>query len=233
MGFFSYVIPYGLVYWAEQFVPSGLAAVLFGGYPFFVLLFSYIFLPGEKIGFFKVLGIILGFSGILIIFSENIGGDISSYLIGMTALVLSAVTQAGNSVVIKKYGHYLNPLSMNFVPMAIAGIAFLIIAFLFEDFNQLIFDANAFISVLYLALFGTVIAFTGYYWLLKRISVVILSLITFINPIIALILGWIIYNEQLSSRYLWGSILVLTGLLWANLGNALLNSKRRKKTTQL
>jgi len=233
MGFFSYVIPYGLVYWAEQFVPSGLAAVLFGVYPFFVLLFSYIALPGEKIGFFKVLGIILGFSGILIIFSENIGGDISSYLLGMTALVLSAVTQAGNSVVIKKYGHYLNPLSMNFVPMAIAGIAFLIIAFLFEDFNQLIFDANAFISVLYLALFGTVIAFTGYYWLLKRISVVILSLITFINPIIALILGWIIYNEQLSSRYLWGSILVLTGLLWANLGNALLNSKRKKRTAQL
>ncbi len=230
MAFFSYVIPYGLVYWAEQFIPSGLAAVLFGVYPFFVLLFSYVALPGESIGFFKVLGIVLGFGGILVIFSENLGGDISSYFLGMTALVLSAATQAGNSVVIKKFGKYLNPLSMNFIPMGIAGISFLIIAHLFEDFNQLKFDATAYISVLYLALFGTVIAFTGYYWLLKRISVVILSLITFINPIIALILGWIIYNEQLTSRYLWGSILVLTGLLWANLGSAIFNKRRRKKT---
>ncbi|MDO8549402.1 MAG: EamA family transporter [Ignavibacteria bacterium] len=230
MGFFSYVIPYGLVYWAEQFVPSGLAAVLFAVYPFFVLLFSYMALPGESIGFYKVLGIVLGFGGILVIFSENIGGDISSYLLGMTALVLSGITQAANVVVIKKYGHYLNPLSMNFIPMIIAGIFFLIIAFLFEDFNLLVFDTNAYLSVLYLALFGTVITFTSYYWLLKRVNVVILSLIAFINPMIALLLGWFIYNEQLSSRHLWGSILVLTGLLWANLGNAIFNTRRRKKT---
>jgi drug/metabolite transporter (DMT)-like permease len=233
MGFFSYVIPYGLVYWAEQFVPSGLAAVLFGVYPFFVLLFSYIALPGDKIGFYKVLGIVLGFGGILVIFSENIGGDISSYLLGMIALVLSAITQAGNSVVIKKYGHYLNPLSMNFVPMLIAGISFLIIATFFEDFSKLIFDANAYISVLYLALFGTVTAFTAYYWLLKRVSVVILSLITFINPIIALILGWIVYSEQLSSRLLWGSILVLTGLLGANLGKCIIKFKEKKKNCSI
>ena len=221
MGFLSYTIPYGLVYWGEQFIPSGLAAVLFGVYPFFVLLLSYLFLPGESIGFFKVLGIVLGFSGTLIIFSENIGGDISSYLLGMIALVVSALIQATNSVIIKKFGSYLNPLSMNFVPMLIAGISFLLIAIPIENFDELIFDANAYLSVIYLALFGTVIAFTAYYWLLKRVSVVILSLITFINPIIALILGWIVYDEKLSSQLLLGSILVLTGLLWANLGNYL------------
>jgi drug/metabolite transporter (DMT)-like permease len=228
MSFFSFVIPFGLVYWAEQFVPSGLAAVLFGVYPFFVLLFSYIALPGESIGFYKVLGIIIGFGGTLVIFSDNIGEDISSYLLGMTALILSAITQAANSVVIKKYGHYLNPLSMNFFPMLIAGFSLLILAFLFEDFNQLKFDSNAYISVLYLAFFGSLITFTSYYWLLKRISVVILSLIAFITPVIALLLGWIVYSEQLSSKHLWGSILVLTGLLWANLGNILFNKKRRK-----
>jgi drug/metabolite transporter (DMT)-like permease len=229
MGFFSYIIPYGLVYWAEQFVPSGLAAVIFGVYPFFVLLFSFLALPGEKIGFYKVLGIFLGFGGILIIFSDQIGGDISSYFLGMAALVLSGATQAANSVVIKKYGKYLNPLSMNFVPMFIAGVSLLIIAVIAEDFSQLIFDGNAYISVLYLALFGTVITFTSYYWLLQRVNVVLLSLLAFINPVIALILGWVVYNEQLSSNHLWGSILVLTGLLWANLGSALYN-KRRKRT---
>jgi drug/metabolite transporter (DMT)-like permease len=219
MAFLSYTIPYGLVYWGEQFIPSGLAAVLFGIYPFFVLILSYFFLPGESISLFKVLGVILGFGGILVIFSESLGGDISTYFLGMLALVLSALVQSTNSVIIKKFGSYLNPLSMNFIPMLIAGISFLIIAAAVEDFNSLIFDANAYLSVIYLALFGTVIAFTAYYWLLKRVSVIILSLITFINPIIALILGWIVYSEELTSRLFIGSVLVLTGLLWANLGN--------------
>lgn len=230
MSFFSFVIPFGLVYWAEQFVPSGLAAVLFGVYPFFILLFSYVALPGESIGLYKVLGIVTGFSGTFVIFSDNLGGDLSSYLLGMAAIVLSGITQASNSVIVKKYGYYLNPLSMNFFPMFIAGFSLLILAFVFEDFNQLTFDTNAYLSVLYLAFFGSLVTFTSYYWLLKRISIIILSLIAFITPVIALFLGWIIYNEQLSARHFWGSVLVLTGLLWANLGNAFFNQRRSGKT---
>jgi putative membrane protein PagO len=68
MGVFSFIIAYGLVYWAEQYVASGLAAVLFGIYPFFVALFSYFLLPDEPIGFYKIIGMILGFIGIVVIF---------------------------------------------------------------------------------------------------------------------------------------------------------------------
>lgn len=232
MGFFSFVFPFGFVYWAESpqvGVPSGLAAVLFAVYPFFVLLFSFLAISDEKIGIYKILGIVLGFSGILVIFSDRLGGDISSYLIGMTAIVLSGAMQASIAVIIKKYGFHLNPLSMNFVPMVIAGIFLTLFGFLMEDFSQLKFDSNAILSVLYLAMFGSIVTFTSYYWLLKRISVVILSLIAFITPIVALVLGSIVYSEQLSSRTFWGSILVLTGLLWANLGNV--KKFRRNKVT--
>ena len=93
-GFFSFVIPFGLVYWAEQYIPSGLAAVLFAVYPFFVALFSFFYIPGETIGSFKLAGIILGFTGILIIFWDDIGGDITSYLLGMFAMIFSATMQA-------------------------------------------------------------------------------------------------------------------------------------------
>jgi drug/metabolite transporter (DMT)-like permease len=219
MGFFSFVLPYGLIYWAEQFVPSGLTSVLFAVYPFFVLLFSYLLIPDEKIGFYKIFGIIVGFGGILVIFSDSLGGDISSYLIGMIVIVLGGIMQAAISVIIKKHGFHLNPLSMNLIPMAIAGIFLTSAGFLMEDFSKLKFDSTAILSVLYLAIFGSIVTFTSYYWLLKRISVVILSLIAFINPTIALILGAIVYGEKLSSHNLWGSVLVLTGLLWANLGN--------------
>ena len=221
MGFFSFVIPFGLVYWAEQFVPSGMAAVLFAVYPFWVVIFSYIRMPSEFIGFYKIFGTLLGFGGIVIIFSDSFSGDLTSYLIGMFAVVLSGIMQAWIAVSIKKLGHHLHPLSMNFVPMIIAGISMVFIALFTEDLTTIQVDQNAVLSVLYLAFFGSVITFTSFYWLLKRINVVILSLIAFITPIVALILGYFIYNEDLSTRHFIGTTLVLTGVFWANLGNLL------------
>ncbi len=217
MGFLSFVIPFGLVYWAEQFVPSGLASVLFGVYPFFVALFSFFRLPDESIGNIKIVGMSLGFIGIVVIFSDSFTADLSKLFIGMVAVALSGIIQAWIAVTIKKSGKHLNPLSMNLVPMLIAGIVGLFIGLMLEDLSKIKIDNVAIISVLYLALFGSVVTFTSFYWLMKRINVVLLSLIAFITPIVALILGWIFYNESLTTQHLIGSILVLAGLLLANL----------------
>ena len=219
MGFFSFVIPFGLVYWAEQFVPSGMASVLFAVYPFFVVIFAYVRMPSEKIGFYKIFGTILGFSGIVIIFSDSFTGDITNYIIGMIAVVASGIMQAWIAVSIKKFGHHLHPLSMNFVPMVIAGISMVAIGFLFEDISKIRIDQNAVLSLLYLSFFGSVITFTSFYWLIKRVNLVILSLIAFITPIVALILGFLFYREHLSVNHFIGSAFVLTGVFWANLGN--------------
>jgi drug/metabolite transporter (DMT)-like permease len=221
MGFFSFVIPFGLVYWAEQFVPSGMAAVLFAVYPFLVVIFSFIRLPSESIGFYKIFGTILGFVGIVIIFSDSFEGDLTNYLIGMFAVVLSGIMQAWIAVSIKKFGNHLHSLSMNFIPMVIAGISMIVIAFFTEDLSTIRMDKNAVLSVLYLAFFGSVITFTTFYWLIKRINLVILSLIAFITPIVALILGFFFYSEVLSTRHFIGTAMVLTGVFWANLGNLL------------
>lgn len=221
MGFFSFVIPFGLVYWAEQFVPSGMASVLFAVYPFVVVIFSYIRIPSETIGFYKIFGTFLGFSGIVIIFSDSFSGDLTDYIIGMIAIVISGIMQAWIAVSIKKFGHHLHPLSMNFIPMVIAGFCMIGIGFLFEDLSKTRIDQNAVLSLLYLSFFGSVITFTSFYWLIKRVNLVILSLIAFITPIVALILGYLIYNEELSTNHFVGSALVLTGVLWANLRNLL------------
>lgn len=217
MGFLSFVIPFGLVYWAEQFVPSGLAAVLFGVYPFFVAIFSYFMIPNEKIGIGKTFGMILGFIGIIVIFSDSFSFAISDYLLGMIAVMLSGIMQAYIAVTLKKYGKHLNPLSMNFIPMLIAGISGTFIGLFAEDTSRISLHETGIFAVLYLALFGSVVTFTAFYWLMKKINVVILSLIAFITPVVALILGWIFYNEVLTTQHLIGSSLVLIGLLIANL----------------
>lgn len=231
MGFFSFIIPFGLVYWAQQFVPSGLSAVLFAVYPFFVAIFSYFRIPEEKIGIVKIIGIILGFSGIVIIFSDSFGAVISDYIIGMLAIVLSGAMQANIAVTLKKSGEHLNSLSMNLIPMLLAGFIMMLVSLATEKTSQNIFDLNAVISVSYLAIFGSVITFTSFYWLLKRVNVVILSLIAFITPIVALIAGWLIYMEQLTTRHFIGSVTVLAGLLWAN-AEAYLKYKTLSKKVQ-
>ena len=221
MGFFSYVVPFGLVYWAEQFVPSGMAAVLFAVYPFWVVIFSFIRIPNDFIGFYKIFGTVLGFAGIVIIFSDSFVGDITNYIVGMFAVVLSGIMQAWIAVSIKKFGNHLHPLSMNFVPMMIAGISMVLIGFFVEDLSVINVSESGVLSILYLAFFGSVITFTTFYWLIKRINLVILSLLAFITPIVALILGYFFYNEVLSTRHFIGAALVLTGVIWANLDNLL------------
>ena len=228
MGFFSFVIPFGLVYWAEQFVPSGMASVLFAVYPFFVTIFSFIRIPSDKIGIYKILGTIIGFAGIVVIFSDSFVGNFSDIILGMLACVLSGVIQAWIAVSIKKFGHHLNPLSMNLFPMIIGGVFLFGIGYFTEDLSKIQINENAVLSVLYLAFFGSVVTFTSFYWLMKRINVVILSLIAFITPIVALILGYFFYNEVLSTRHFIGSAMVLAGVFGANIGNS---SKIRKKNS--
>lgn len=219
MGIFSFILPFGLVYWGEQYIPSGLAAVLFAVYPFFVALFTRIFIPEEKIGMVKIVGMIFGFTGIVVIFSQNLLTIGMNYALGMSAVLLSGLLQSTIAVSIKKYGQHLHPLSMNLIPMAIAGIGMLLLGILLEDTTHLKFDVKAVSSVLYLGIIGSVVTFTAYYWLLKKINIILLSLTAFITPIIALLIGWIFLDETLLPNQVYGSIFVLSGLLIANLSN--------------
>lgn len=213
---FSFVIPFALVYWAEQFIPSGLTSIVFAIMPFGVIVFSKIAFPDEKISFNQIIGVVLGFSGIIIIFSEQLSLNLSQQFLGILAVLVSSSMQAAIGVTIKKYGQHLNPLSMHFIPLFFAGLIMIFAALLLENSEAWSFNLTAISSILYLAFFGTVVAFTTYYWLLKRVNIVILSLSSFITPIVAVILGWLVLTEQFSLQTLVGSGFVLIGIIFAN-----------------
>jgi drug/metabolite transporter (DMT)-like permease len=215
---FAYSLPFGLVYWGEQYIPSGLTSIIFGAYPFFAAIFSHFALADEKTGREKIIGMVLGLSGLAVIFSENLSLGYNINLLAISAIFLSSLVQAIVAVGIKKYGQNLHPLSMNLVPMFISGIILLIFGAAFEDTEKVVFNITSISSILFLAVFGSVIAFTSYFWLLKRTSVVILSMTSFITPVFAVIAGWLFIGEKLSGRHLAGSLLVLLGILFANLG---------------
>src|SRR5207249_11766240 len=105
---------------------------------------------------------------------------------------------------------------LNFVGMSVAAVLLLTAGLLVEATSTIMWDAAAIGSILYLSIVGSVIAFVTYHWLLKRVEAVYLSLVSFINPIIAVILGAVVLGETLATTVYLGAALVLVGILLAN-----------------
>ncbi len=228
LAFFSYIFPYALVYWGERYISTGLTSILFGIMPFGVVILSRIMLPENRISKYQWIGIIAGFAGLVVIFSQNLKVDLKNDFWGMIGVLTAAVMQAVVAVIMKKHSGKLNPLALNYYPTLIAGPVLLIAGFLMEDSSKWVFNAQGVGSFLYLALFGTVIAFSVYYWLMKKMNVVILSLNSFVTPIIAVILGAFILAEKFTMRDLLGSSFVLIGILFANF-DGIINYFRKKR----
>ena len=215
LGIFSFSIPYALVYIGEQYISSGLASIVFCAYPLVVGVFSQAFLPGEPLNLQKVIGIVLGFLGILYIFwSDVIAGGTNA--LGMGIVFTSTILQAYALIIAKKRGTNIDSKAMTFGGMLVGLVFMYAMAWTFEDFARVRFDSKAIGSILYLSSFGTVITFVTYYWLMKKIEAVYLSLSSFVTPIIAVILGAVVLRETVSPRLLPGAGVVLIGILITN-----------------
>jgi len=230
VGCCTFSLGYAFVYWGQQFVPSALASILFGTFPFFVAALSWFVYKSEYITFVKAVGIVIGFIGVVVIFSEDVTyhiGDAST--LGMGALIIAAIIQAFASVTVKKYGYEISTLALITVGMAIGTCILFIISIVTEDWSVTVIDAKAVGSVFYLATFGSIVTFGTMFWLLKRIEAVILSLSAFITPIIAIVLGVFVAGEQFTAQIFAGSALVLLGILVANLQGLFFLLKKRKR----
>lgn len=217
VGLGSFSIPYGLVYWAEGRITSGLTAVTFAVMPFFVAVLSKFFLKTERLSFWKVFGICLGFSGLLVIFGRDLGIGSLGAAAGILAVVLSAFLNALVAVSVKKHGYHIDPVFINLIPMSLGAVTLLGTSFFIEDWSALRFNVSTIIAILYLAVFGSVVAFAVYFYLLKHISVVLLSMTSFITPILAIASGALVLGEKFPAGTLVGSAMILGGVLLMNL----------------
>jgi drug/metabolite transporter (DMT)-like permease len=216
LGLLTFTFPFASVYWGEQFIPSGLCSILFSAYPIWVALFSHFLLKDEPLDVFKVLGIILGFAGLLIIFAGDVHWSDPRGFLGMLAVLWSTILQAYALVSVKKHGQGIDAFVMNFAGMSMCAVFLLCLSVLVEPVSGVSWNATAVGSIVYLGIFGSVAAFGAYYWLLKRIEAVYLSMTSFINPIVAVILGAIVLGETLAPSVFGGAALVLAGIATAN-----------------
>lgn len=212
-GILQFSINYSLVFWSEQYISSGLAAVLQGMIPVFGLALAWFHLPDEKITWLKILAVLLGISGVAIIFIEQL--QIKSVLAfaGCAAIVVGAYAAAHASILIKAYGSRIHPAGMLFGQM-LCGILPLIIYGLIKEGNPFNFrwSWQALISIFYLTIFGTILAFWLYYWLLSKIESTKAMVISLVTPLIAVIVGGIFLDEKLPPQTVFGGILILAGI---------------------
>ena len=213
---FSFSVSYGVVYWAEQWVPSGLAVVLFATFPLFVAIMAHFWLPGERLRAISVVGILLGFLGVLTIFSEDLP-SLSGVEIRFAATVflISPLVSAIANVVIKRFGAGLHPMSLTAVPMAMTAGMMGALAVAVEKGRGIDLGPASTAALLYLSICGTAVTFFLYFWLLDRLPATRLSLITYGVPIVAVTVGTLLLDEPFTFRMLLGSLLVLGGVVLA------------------
>lgn len=212
-GVLSFCLNYGLVFWGEQYISSGLAAVLQATLPAFGLVIAHFHLPGERMTWSKIFGVVLGFLGVAVVFSNQLAIAGGKALAGSIALVLSALFAAYSNVLVKAYGRKLEPAILSGGQMFFGLIPLLLIGIPLEG-NPLHFHWTpmALVALLYLAVVGSVIAFMLYYWLVHNMDVTKTMLISLITPVVAVVLGMVVLGEDLSWRTVAGGIMIMVGV---------------------
>jgi len=212
-GFLQFSLNYSAVFWSEQYITSGLAAVLQATITVFGLLLAWIFLPNEKITGAKIAGVLIGIIGVGVIFIDQLRVENRMAFLGCVAIVLGAYAAAQASILVKAKGSGLHPASLVFSQM-VCGLPVIIIYALVAEGNplKLHWSGRAILCVVYLTVFGTIAAFWLYYWLLGRIESTKAMMISLVTPLLAVIIGAIVLGETLPPQTFFGGLLIIASI---------------------
>ncbi|MFL6546757.1 MAG: DMT family transporter, partial [Candidatus Udaeobacter sp.] len=212
-GILSFSLNYGLVFWGEQYISSGLAALLQSMLPAFGLIVAHFYLRSEPMTLPRIAGVVLGVIGVGVIFSNQLQLSSPRALWGSAALVLSALCAAYANVLVKKYCKHIDPATLAAGQMMFGLIPLLLIGIPLEG-NPFKFHwtSMAIVSLFYLAIVGSVIAFYSYYWLIRNMKVTDTMMIALVTPVVAVLLGIVVLDERINWRILAGGALIICGI---------------------
>lgn len=215
MGVLQVAVVYGVIYWAETKIPSGLTAILFSVYPLLLAGLSRLMLPEEPLHGRNWLGFALGLAGIALLFSTSFA-DLGTEVIWMGVVALLAPLGAAYSnLVLKVRGVGVSSVLTNRDGLFVGSILLWIAAFALERGEHVVWSGRAIVSVAYLSLAGTVAAFSLYFWLLRYKRATHLSLIAYVTPPLAVFVGWLLNDEEVDAATLPAAAIVLTGVALA------------------
>jgi drug/metabolite transporter (DMT)-like permease len=217
VGLLIFVFDYGLLFWAEQRVPSGIAAVMMATIPVFMALSEIVFLGTQKLTLRLALALLVGSGGVVVLVSRSLSlSEAPVDTAGAIALVIAAISWALAAVLMRKLP--LPPVkSMSSAAQMLAGGALLFVASCalgeFRAFHPQQVSRGAWIALAYLIFAGSIVAFTAYVWLLHYESPTRVGTYAYINPIVAVAIGYFLGGEAVGPRTLLGTLLVLLSVI--------------------
>ena len=202
----------GGVVWAEQSVPSGLTAVLVSSTPFWMIGIEQLMPDGERITLRHVLGLLIGFCGIVVLVWPEIRvSESRGFLGGVLATQLACVGWALGSVYARRRRKDENVLAGVALQMVAAGVCLSVLALATGEWASLRFTQRTSTAVLYLLFMGSIVGFSAYAYALKHLPIATVSLYAYINPVIAVLLGTVVLREPFSARIAAAGAVVLAG----------------------
>ena len=209
---------YGLVYWSEQYIPSGLAAVLFGVMPIYVALLAAVLLKDELVTGRLFLGLGVALAGLAVAFAESIDlGHEERALLGAIAGVSAPLAAALGNVAIKRRATGLDAIVLNGWAMGFGGLLLLAVSAFTETWTDARWSGQAIGAIAYLAILGSAVGFVVLTKLLQALPAVKMSYIPLIIPFGALGFGSLLYDEPMTTLAVAGAALVAGGLMLAQL----------------
>ncbi|HET9740079.1 MAG TPA: DMT family transporter [Solirubrobacteraceae bacterium] len=213
LGTLPFAAAYGLIYWGEQYVPSGLAAVLFGVMPLYSATIASLALADEPLHPRLLAGIAVAIGGLALAFGESLAlGDAEWALLAAIACALAPLASAVGNVAIKRRGAALDAVVLNGWAMLGGGLLLLVASAPSEDWASAAWTGQAVGSIAYLAAIGSALTFVTLTILLRELPAVTMSYITLLLPFGALAFGAALYDERVTVAAVAGALLVACGL---------------------
>jgi drug/metabolite transporter (DMT)-like permease len=223
-GLLLLLIGNGAVIWAEKTLPSSLVAVLVSSSPLWFVLLDKPKWKENLTNRSVLTGLVIGFAGVILLFSENVSQAFSSpggntAITGLVVILIGSISWAGGSLY-SKYNSKTTAVTSSAWQMLAAGIAFIPGTFLQHEWNGFEWKAvtmGAWLSVVYLIIMGSLVGYSAYVWLLQVRTATQVSTHAYVNPVVAVLLGVFFANEHMGTRQIIGLVIILTSVLLINL----------------
>jgi len=211
MATINIAIPFALITWAERSVDSSIAAILTAAVPLFVILLAPFFLPDEPIRVNGLAGLVVGFVGVIILAGRDLSGS-GGELLGAVALIGAALSYACGAIYARRNVRGLRPMVPAVFQVSFAFVIMTTMAFLFEHPLASTPDATAIFSIVWLGLLGSGLAYLCFFRLLGPWGATRLTMVSYVIPVVGIVLGFTILQETIDGRVVLGTALILAGI---------------------
>jgi len=215
MAVLNIVIPFSLITWGEQSIDSALASILNASVPLFTIVLAALFLADEPITVNRVIGLLVGFGGVVVLTSPSLSGGGGS-LTGELAMIGSSIAYASGNVYARRFVRGLHPMVTSFFQVFFALVATAVLALVFERPFAVAIQPSTILSVLWLGVFGSALAYLAFFRLHSRWGSTRSSLVAYLLPVVGIVLGFLVLHERIDGRVLAGTALIVGGVALVN-----------------